>query len=99
MYEGLDPLADVPRIAFYRVQLATPERSTRGGDTSADFVRSLTITPDSSAMIYLASNRFSVTPDFVYDELYRVQFGMPSIRTKLNGPLVTDGGVHSFQVR
>lgn len=86
---------------LYRVPFATPGVSTKlngpmvaGGGVSAFFNGTPSITPDSSAVLYRASE----TTAGVF-ELYRVPFATPGVSSKLNGPLVVDGDVENFIVQ
>lgn len=88
-----------PDHAFYHVRLETPGASTLVQDVRRTYrVHSFAITPDSNALVYLEHHDFSFEDEFI-NELYRVQFATPGMQTKLNGPLVIGGDVHSFQVR
>lgn len=97
-----DPLN--ARAALYRVRLETPGASLWVADLTNHLdlnVYSFAITPDSSGVVYEEKSQFDPLPDEIpySNELYRRQFASPDIKTKLNGPLVTFGDVHSFQVR
>ena len=81
---------------LYRVPFATPGVSTKlngplvaGGTVSRLFQNGpLIVTPDSSAVLYRASQ---TTPEV--SELYRVPFATPGVSSKLNGPLTSGGDV------
>lgn len=81
---------------LYRVPFATPGVSTKlnsplvaGGTVSRLFQNGpLIVTPDSSAVLYRASQ---TTPEVF--ELYRVPFATPGVSTKLNGSLTSGGDV------
>jgi len=85
---------------LYRVPFATPGVSTKlngpmvaGGGVNA-FFNGPSITPDSSAVLYRASETTAGV-----SELYRVPFATPGVNSKLNGPLVAGGNVESFIVQ
>ena len=84
---------------LYRVSFSTPGVRTKlngplvaGG--SVDFGKINGITPDSSALLYRASQ----TTAGVF-ELYRVPFTTPGVSTKLNGPLTSGGDVKEVLVK
>ena len=94
-------------IEIYRVPFATPGVSTKlngpivaggmvdSGSLNGRFQGSApVITPDSSAVLYRASQTTAGT-----FELYRVPFATPGVSTKLNGPLTSGGNVVSHIVR
>jgi len=64
-----------------------------GGGVNA-FFNGPSITPDSSAVLYRASETTAGV-----SELYRVPFATPGVNSKLNGPLVAGGNVESFIVQ
>ena len=93
-------------VELYRVPFATPGVSTKlngpivaGGEVDPGFPtfpnNSLAvITPDSSALLYRASQ----TTAGVF-ELYRVPFATPGVSSTLNGPLTSGGDVTHFIVK
>ncbi|MEO7819843.1 MAG: hypothetical protein ABIS18_11990 [Actinomycetota bacterium] len=87
-------------IEIYRVPFSTPGVSTKlngplvaGGGVSP-FDGNISITPDSSSVLYLADH----TTNDVH-ELYRVPFAAPGVSTKLNGPLTSGGDVTEVLVK
>lgn len=88
---------------LYRVPFATPGVSTTlngplvvgGGVLGAITGKPpFHITPDSSAVVYRASETTARTL-----ELYRVPFATPTVSTKLNGPLTSGGRVDDHIVQ
>ena len=88
---------------LHRVPFATPGVSTKlngplvvGGGVLGAFTGRppFHITPDSSAVLYRASETTVAT-----FELYRVPFATPTVSTKLNGPLTSGGNVRDHIVQ
>ncbi|WP_173048055.1 hypothetical protein [Nitrospira sp. KM1] len=83
--------------AVYRVPFTSPGVSTRLSGTPVAgggvhyFANAFAVTPDSSAIVYLADE----TTDNVL-ETYRVPFTTPGSSTRLNGPIVAGGSVSSL---
>jgi hypothetical protein len=87
-------------IDLYRVPFSTPGVSTKlngplvGGGFVSPSTGDFGITPDSSSVLYIASQTTSGVT-----ELYRVPFATPGVSNKLNGPLVAGGNVENFIVQ
>ena len=87
-------------LELYRVPLTTSGVSTRlngplvaNGDVIDNGKGDFQVTPDGSAVVYLA-----VQDTVGVIELYRVPLATPGVSTKLNGPLGANGDVYGFQV-
>ncbi len=79
-----------------RVPFSTPGQSTKLNGSGGDrFVLEFAIRPDSSGVVY-TTNPSGTAIRLRDTELYFVSFAPAGASTKLNGPLVTGGGLADF---